>query len=182
MSCKFTEQRIQEVINFHGHNCPGLTIGIRVAEYALREFNGTAPDDLVCLTETDMCGVDGIQYLTGCTFGKGNLIHLDHGKAAFTFYDRNSDKALRFLLRPSAKLGEAGEKLDREQFQQKLMSVSLEELFSVAPAQRPLPRSALVLDSMCCETCGEETMESRTRRFAGKTLCISCFAEVEQKV
>jgi formylmethanofuran dehydrogenase subunit E len=29
-----------------------------------------------------MCAVDAIRFLTGCTFGKGNLVHLDHGKNA----------------------------------------------------------------------------------------------------
>lgn len=182
MKCQLEEQTLAKTIEFHGHSCPGLAIGIRAAEYALREFENTAAEDLLCITETDMCGVDGIQFLTGCTFGKGNLIHLDYGKAAFSFYDRNSGKAIRLLLRPEAKQGKKKEKLGREEIQRILMEKSLEEVFELIPLKGEPPRKARILASICCEECGEETMESRTRRFAGKTLCIPCFNDVEQKI
>ena len=182
MKCQFDEETIEKAIEFHGHSCPGLAIGIRAAEYALREMENTAKEDLLCVTETDMCGVDGIQLLTGCTFGKGNLIHQDYGKAAFSFYDRKSGNAFRLLLRPEAKQGKSGEKPDREELQHLLMTKSLEEVFERIPLSGKPPRKARVLESLQCEECGEDTMESRTRRFAGKTLCIPCFANVEQKV
>ena len=63
----------------------------------------------------------------------------------------------------------------------RIMSSSLDELFEVMEASEAMPRGARVLESLVCEACGEETMESRTRRFAGKTLCEPCFDEVEQK-
>ncbi len=44
-----------------------------------------------------MCGVDAIQFITGCTFGKGNLIHKDYGKNAFSFYRRRDQKAVRLV-------------------------------------------------------------------------------------
>ena len=88
MSCRLTEETIAKVIDFHGHSCPGLSIGMRVSELAQRELGDLPDTQMVCITETDMCGVDAVQYLTGCTFGKGNLIHRDYGKMAFTFYDR----------------------------------------------------------------------------------------------
>ncbi len=78
---------VQKVRDFHGHMCPGLAIGIRIAEIALREIGPHAEDEeVVAVVETDMCGVDAIQVLTGCTFGKGNLIFNDYGKKAFSFY------------------------------------------------------------------------------------------------
>ena len=98
---RIDEQQIKDTMSFHGHWCPGLAIGIRAAEWALKEM-GKAPDEeIVAVVETDMCGVDAIQYLTGCTFGKGNLIHKDYGKNAFTFYRRRDGKAMRLVLRPT---------------------------------------------------------------------------------
>ncbi len=74
---------VEEIVRFHGHMCPGLAMGIRAAEIALREVGPHSSDEeVVAFTETDMCAVDAIQYLTGCTFGKGNLIHLERGKNA----------------------------------------------------------------------------------------------------
>jgi formylmethanofuran dehydrogenase subunit E len=57
-----TEDIIRQAVAFHGHMCPGLAIGIRAAEVALRDIGPHAHDEeVVAVVETDMCGVDGIQ-------------------------------------------------------------------------------------------------------------------------
>ncbi len=202
MSCSLSQELIERTISFHGHSCPGLIIGMRAAELALRDLGGREEAELVAVVETDMCGVDAVQFLTGCTYGKGNLIHLDYGKMAFTFYDRRSSKGFRALLRPEADGGigtelralmkkvtegsatdeersRAGEL--RQQLERRYMSASLEEMFAKGDPGRVAPRQARVLQGLRCEACQEMTMESRTRRFDGKTLCIPCFEKVEQK-
>ncbi len=203
MTCAFSKEIIEAVVSFHGHSCPGLAIGIRAAEYALQELHDVTMADLVCVTETDMCGVDGIQFLTKCTFGKGNLIHRDYGKSAFSFFDRNSENAFRLVLRPDAK-GEEGEKtgtlmrkkdsgileveeevqltVSRTELMRRLMELPLNEMFEKQIVNTPAPRRARVLESMSCDHCKEDTMESRTRRFAGETLCVPCYEKVEQKI
>ena len=96
-------RRIDEVVRFHGHMCACLALGIRAAEAALREIGPHSTDEeVVALVETNMCAVDAIQYLTGCTFGKGNLIHLDHGKNAYTFVRRSAGKGIPVVARPDA--------------------------------------------------------------------------------
>ena len=201
MPCNLPKQKLQDTIAFHGHSCPGLTIGMRAAEFALREL--PQAKDMVAVVETDMCGVDAIQFLTGCTYGKGNLIHRDLGKMAFSFHDRGSGKGFRLRLRPEVRAdmdGEmgplmaamaAGTATDeqkhrsaelRQQLQARYMDLELEEMFDILPMDQSAPRPAKILQSLVCDACGESTMESRTRRFAGQTLCIPCFAEVEQKV
>jgi len=62
------------------------------------------------------------------------------------------------------------------------IGIRVSELFDVSPADAPAPRPARILDSLAFESCGEMTMESRTRRFDGRTLCIPCFEAIEQKV
>jgi formylmethanofuran dehydrogenase subunit E len=202
MPCQLSQEQIDQTVAFHGHTCPGLTIGIRAAELALREL-GREGADLLAVSETDMCGVDAVQFLTGCTYGKGNFIHRDYGKMAFSFFDRKANKGFRALLRPEARgamheefgtLFEktmSGKATDedrrrlgelREGMQERLLSLELEEMFEITPLEVPPARRAAILESLACEHCGEMVMESRTRRFGGKTLCIPCFAEVEQKV
>ena len=63
---------------FHGHVCPGLTIGYRAALYAMDLLGLTFSDDeqVVCITENDACGVDAIQAILGCSIGKGNLLSI----------------------------------------------------------------------------------------------------------
>jgi formylmethanofuran dehydrogenase subunit E len=95
------ERTLEDVAAFHGHICPGLTMGMQAASIALREIGPHSKDEeVVAVVETDMCGVDAIQYMTGCTFGKGNLIHRDWGKNAYTFFRRSDGRAVRIVGRP----------------------------------------------------------------------------------
>lgn len=178
MTCSLDKTLIDDTIAFHGHNCPGLTIGIRVSELAMKTLdisNSTSP---VCVTETDMCGVDAIQYLTGCSFGKGNLIHKDFGKSAFTFYDRDTQKGFRAVFKNDF----ARDEKDRAIRIKKLLDADLTDLFDITEVSLPPVRPAKILKSISCEDCGEMTMESRIRLFDGKNLCIPCFQKVEQKI
>ncbi|GAB4436776.1 MAG: hypothetical protein Kow0031_18570 [Anaerolineae bacterium] len=46
---------VQRAAEFHGHMCPGLAIGLRAAEIALREIGPHAQDEeIVAVVETDM--------------------------------------------------------------------------------------------------------------------------------
>ena len=198
-----SEEMIQKTVAFHGHMCPGLAIGIRAAEVALRDIGPHAHDEeVVAVVETDMCGVDAIQSLTGCTFGKGNLIHLDYGKNAFTFYRRSDGKGIRLATRLEAfaepdpewealreRLGDADlTPEERKRFwelhaarSRQILDIPLDELFELKEPEGKIPRHARVMDSVACEVCSEQVMETRTRRFEGKTLCIPCFHQMEQR-
>ena len=203
MSCSISKALIEKTISFHGHSCPGLAIGIRAAELALQTLGHPEQSDLVAVVETDMCGVDAIQFLTGCTFGKGNLIHKDYGKMAFSFYDRSTNTGFRAVLRPDIS-GEVGSELRslskkvangtaneeerircedlRRSLLDRYMDSDIERMFVVTEPVFPIPKAARILQSLQCEACGEMTMESRTRRMDGKTLCLPCFEKGEQKI
>jgi len=73
---------LQRAVIFHGHFCPGLAIGYRAAQIAMDALRTDRAEDeeLVAIVENDSCAVDAVQVLSGCTFGKGNLIFRDHGK------------------------------------------------------------------------------------------------------
>ncbi len=46
---------VEKAKEFHGHLCPGLAIGIRAAEVALREIGPHSSDEeVVAIVETDM--------------------------------------------------------------------------------------------------------------------------------
>jgi formylmethanofuran dehydrogenase subunit E len=81
-------------VKFHGHLCPGLAIGYRVAKYVQEHHPRSEDEELVCIAENNSSSVDAVQELLGCTFGKGNPIYKDVGKQVFTFYSRGKCKAL----------------------------------------------------------------------------------------
>ena len=91
-------------VDFHGHTCPGLAIGFQAARILMERLSARkAPDEeLVAIVETDACGADAIQVMTGCTFGKGNFLFKNYGKHAFSLMDRRKGKGVRACLRPDA--------------------------------------------------------------------------------
>lgn len=202
MTDETVEELNRRAVAFHGHSCPGLAIGVRAAQFCLERFGHNAEHPLTIVAETDMCGVDALQALTGCTLGKGNLLHRDYGKMAFSFHPQAGGGA-RILLDPTFAgdrqgrlralmrkvkdgLATPGDQEElarlREESQRDILAAPLEALFLVQPLAAPAPRPARVLESLACEACGEMTMESRTRRFDGRTLCLPCFQAVEQKL
>ena len=195
-----SREQLEGAVAFHGHSCPGLAIGLRAAEVALHEVGHDTDEAVLAVVETDMCGVDGIQFITGCTFGKGNLIHRDWGKMAFTFFRRRDGKGIRIRYRPRGLEDDAdaqgtalrdkrlrGEPLTapeqarlsalRDRQIDRILSAPIEDLFEIQAAEGPIPSRANRLASIACEACGEPTMESRIRRFDGAYLCIPCFEE-----
>jgi formylmethanofuran dehydrogenase subunit E len=202
MNLTQTPLDIEGARRFHGHSCPGLSMGIRVSEIALREIGPhSADEEVVCITETDNCSVDAIQYFTGCTFGKGNLIHHDYGKNAFTFFRRSDGKAVRISTRPEFWARSDPQELeifdrmraeepvsdeDRRYFQQSraqriqtILDAPLEELFEVRQVEIEMPDKARILASVTCTGCGEATMASRVRTFGGQPYCIPCFEALD---
>jgi formylmethanofuran dehydrogenase subunit E len=156
---------------FHGHECPGLAIGVRAAVEAMALLKAGASEDeeLVCVTENDACGVDGVQALTGCTFGKGNLLYRGTGKQAFSFFDRKSGQSVRLMLKPFK-----GE-MSRLQRQEYILNAPLEEIFAVGQPAFALPEPARHFTTIICETCGEGAPEHKIRLQDGKKVCLDCF-------
>ncbi len=190
------EETVRQVVAFHGHLCPGLAMGIQAARIALERIGPHAPDEeVVAVTETDMCAVDAVQVLTGCTFGKGNLIHQDWGKNAFTFFRRSDGKALRLVTRPEAWEGDtqqqelfarirSGDATEQEhaRFRQlhearswSILGAEPEQLFDSREFRGVPPPRARIHASVVCAACGEAVMETRIRRLEGRDLCQPCF-------
>ena len=160
---------------FHGHFCPGLATGIRVSEIALREIGPHSSDEeVVCIAETDNCALDAIQYFTGCTAGKGNLLHRDHGKNVFTFIRRSDGKAVRIARRDGRPRFDLNVQ-SRDARIQAILDAPLDELFEVREVEIDMPDKARILDSIVCTECGEAAMSTRVRTFRGQPYCIPCF-------
>jgi formylmethanofuran dehydrogenase subunit E len=190
------EATLDRVVEFHGHMCPGLAMGVQAAQIALREIGPHAKDEeVVAVVETDMCAVDAIQFLTGCTFGKGNLIHRDFGKNAFSFFRRSDGRAIRISVRPDAwqrdpehhalfakVRSKQATDAERARFQElhvsqshMVLAVDPDSLYSFEEINAAPPRQARIHASAMCAECGEGAMETRIRRLDGRDLCQPCF-------
>jgi formylmethanofuran dehydrogenase subunit E len=158
---------------FHGHICPGLTIGYKAALYA-RDLLGltfSEDEEVVCVTENDACGVDAISVILGCSVGKGNLLFRLRGKQAFSFFNRKTGKAVRLVLRGRPK----GDK-SRDEVQREMMDTPAEQMFEVKEVPFALPEPTRIFTSLVCEGCGEKTAENYIRLQGGKKVCPDCFS------
>ena len=68
-------------------------MGVKAAVLAVRELGvrSTGMEEVVAIVETNNCFSDGIQFITGCSFGSNALIYRDFGKTAFTLARRSGD-------------------------------------------------------------------------------------------
>lgn len=163
----------EKCVEFHGHECPGLAIGFKASEAAKKkmEFDFSKDEEVVCVTENDACGVDAIQVLAGCTFGKGNLIYRGTGKNAYSFFVRSTGETLRMVFKPIKN------EMSREERQEYILNSDIEDLFIFSKPKYDLPEKARLFDTIVCEECQEGAAEHRIRLQEGKKVCLDCFDE-----
>ena len=165
------EQQLWDAcVAFHGHACGGLTIGYKAAVYAMELLGLTRAEDeaVVCIAENDACGVDAIQVILGCTVGKGNLLFHLRGKQAFSFYERNSGRSVRLVLKPTPAFPE------KEGKSRYLQDTPAAALFDKKETVLSLPERARLFVSKPCSCCGELTAESMLRLENGQLVGLDC--------
>lgn len=183
------------IVKFHGHACPGLALGYRVSILALKEIGKRAKDEeIVAIVENNSCAVDAIQVMTGCTFGKGNLIFRDYGKQVYTFIKRSSGKGIRISViwespeetSQEKKMwdrymkGEHSEEVLKAVHNRKAKKIKIilneqdDKLFKIKKERMSIPEEAYLYPSIRCAICGEKVMEPRARIKHGKIVCIPC--------
>ncbi|HZV81087.1 MAG TPA: FmdE family protein [Geobacteraceae bacterium] len=167
-----------EIVRFHGHECPGLAIGYRMSLAAMAALGAdpAGDEELVAIVENDACGVDALQMVSGCTFGKGNLVFRDYGKQVYTLFSRSSGRSVRVLFHGRGIPAEIGE--DRMARAAWILAAPEGEIISTGPALLKVPTVARVRSSVPCAVCGEPVMEGRLRQVAGREICIPCAGEV----
>jgi len=181
---------------FHGHVCPGLSIGYRAAKAGMSWLAEKRSEDeeIVAIVETDACSADAVQVLTGCTFGKGNFIFRDYGKMALTLLSRKSGRGVRLCLKPGAfkpndehsaliqkvMKGQATE-AESERFQtlhlqktREVLEAPIDQLFVVTEATCEIPPRARMEPSAICTRCGEPTMPAKMVTDGADRICRGC--------
>lgn len=189
----------QKCAAFHGHICPGLSIGFKAAEAALENLAAarSADEEVVAIVETDACAVDAIQVMTGCTFGKGNFIYKDFGKMAFTLFSRKTGQGVRLCLRPEAHPGDethqalrkkvmagTADHQEKQQFSELHREISLaildtaaDDLFTIYDVHIEPPAKAKIEPSETCARCGEPTMRTKLELIDNKNICRGCLEQ-----
>ncbi len=174
MAREFTYMIFSDIVEFHGHTCPGLAIGYRMACSAMKALEASRSDDdeLLAIVENDACGVDALQYISGCTFGKGNLLFHDYGKQVYTLYSRSTGRGVRVVFHRNELPPELNS--DKPSLIEYILHSPDEKMLSIAPVSVQKIELARTRDSINCSLCNEAVMETRLREINGMPTCIPC--------
>ncbi|HPN35552.1 MAG TPA: FmdE family protein [bacterium] len=184
---------------FHGHKCPAMPMGLRAAAAAMNALGVERTGDSALLALVDLgddhcatCYGDGIQVLTGCTLGKGNIKKTHKGKWALTLIDKKSKRAVRVTPKAEAMLANKESAFFKdyrekgvpptkvpdevvEPLVQRVMNAPQEMILIVSEVQPyVLEEPPHSFNSFVCESCGEMVVEEYARVRSGKKVCIDC--------
>ena len=165
----------EEIIRFHGHECPGLAVGYKMATAAMESLESLRSEDeeLVAIVENDACGVDALQCVCGCTFGKGNLLFRDYGKPVYTIYCRSTRSGVRVHFHGKGLPEDLQD--DQSALAKWILSAANDSVLTVTPVTIPEPEPARIRKSIPCALCCESVMESRIQQLDDKPVCIPCY-------
>jgi formylmethanofuran dehydrogenase subunit E len=185
LSVRALDGFLEEATTFHGHLCPGVVLGVRMATVGCREVGVERPREagkgLAVFVEIDRCATDAIQVVTGVSVGKRTLKHMDYGKMAATFVNVPADRAVRVVAREEARcLARAwapGESDPRkaQTFAYRVMPEV--ELFRTEPVMVHAASLDRRRVRVLCDACGEAVNYRREVRRGGRTLCRPCSGE-----
>jgi len=200
ISANKTDILLIKAAQLHGHFCPGLAMGVMAATYAMKELQADSDgmEDLLAFTETNNCFSDGVQFVTGCSFGNNSLIFKDIGKTAFTLTKRDGN-GIRICSRHGSRdmieqafpdfqkyyeMVVAQQNRDPEIVSRHkkitlqrafgTLSLPFEKLFTVNRLQAVIPEYAPIHESVICKVCGESVMKSRTASNGNSFICFTC--------
>lgn len=187
----------------HGHLCPAMPMGLRVGAAALNALGveRAADGQLLALVELGedhcaTCFADGVQMITGCTFGKGNIKKLHYGKWGVTLVEVATGRAVRVTPKAEVMLankqtafftdyrekGIPASKVPQKVVQplvDRVMNAPAEQLLSVGPVfDHPVEPHRHSFDGLVCEACGEMVVEGYARLAGDQRVCIPCHERI----
>ncbi len=113
---------LKAALQLHGHECPEMGLGLKAGAAAMNWLGveRSAEDQLLALLHLPQgrwCFADGVQAITGCTLGKGNVRVAGRGPISLTLVEQATRRAVRVAPKvdfpPSRLPDEAAEALLR---------------------------------------------------------------------
>lgn len=176
---------IQALSLRHDNLCPRQILGVRMALAGAEALGLELPrkdKNLVVISETDGCFVDGLEVAAGISPGQRTLRIEDYGKVAATFINVLTSDAVRLAPQPDVRerAFDYVPEETRHYFAQLLgyQRMSDSELFSFTAVKlSPSIEEIVSLPGLrvnCC-VCGEEIMNEREVMAEGLAYCRTCF-------
>ena len=187
----------------HGHKCPAMPLGLRAGAVAMNRLGVERSRDKTLLALVELgedhcshCFGDGVQMITGCTFGKGNIKQLGYGKFGLTLVDRTTGRAVRVVPVADAQVqvkrtpffqnyrvkGVPASKVPEEIVDPliaQVLDAPEERLFNVSEVfDYEVEPAGETFHTFVCDRCGEMVVESYGRVVGNHKVCIPCAEEL----
>lgn len=132
---RVSDELLKHVVEFHGHLGPFLVLGVKAGLLANsmlgKDYFKTTATVVTDPSPPSSCFVDGVQFVTGCTMGKGN-IKLKKGRSISVLFLKEGKK---LRLKVTDKVLESIRKIASEEESRKeslkLLDSPVSELFEV---------------------------------------------------
>ncbi|HIJ00394.1 MAG: formylmethanofuran dehydrogenase subunit [Candidatus Methanomethylophilaceae archaeon] len=96
-------EEMERLKDFHTHLGPYVVIGYRMGLIAKEKIGKPRRCEVYCGKKPPIsCLIDGIQFSSGCTMGKGNIIIAGEGESRARFY-KTDNEFLEIKLIPDLK-------------------------------------------------------------------------------
>ncbi|RIV23236.1 formylmethanofuran dehydrogenase [Alicyclobacillaceae bacterium I2511] len=197
---KVTDEELKGAQFFHGHKCPAMPQGLRAGHLAMDILGvqrARTGGELMMIVEIgdnhfSGCLADGLQYSTGCTFGKSNIIKKPLGKFAFTLIDPKTQRAVRV----SAKHDRMKQCLTMPFFDERRKGIppydldpgvvdpliedtltrDWQEMFDVILYENyPVTKAGETFEAVQCQDCKELVVTQYAQQLNGEWYCQTCF-------
>ena len=121
---------------FHGHLGPWATVGYRMGQIARKRF----PDKLWGVVHTGnkppiSCLIDGVQFTSCCTMGKGNIKVKEDNQAMTMFYDERYILEIRLKDEWRVRIEGQTTSENEEDMAQMVFEAEDEDLFRITKAE-----------------------------------------------
>lgn len=186
-------------LQFHGHKCPAMPMGLRAGLAAMKALGVERSQDKELFVEAETgnghaagCFLDGIMTATGCTYGKSNIKKLYYSKMAFTLIDAETGRAVRVSLKPeffekalkSPFVQERGKGVPPQDIPATITDPLVERILGLPEGdflkvsdvfQKDLKKGTANFEVKRCAKCGEAVFTDKLTTTAdGTLLCIPC--------
>ncbi len=193
------QEILRDAFKFHGHKCWASAAGMRAGLAALRALGVKrtgVSSELHCIVEIGnnhgaQCFADGVQYVTGCTIGKGNIEKAGWGKLALTLIDKKRERSVRVSYRPtrqkriaeSAFMRMRSQGIPPDQIPEEeaqvvvdiILEAPKEEVLAIEEVRpHPWTEYGEIMGLRPCAECGELTSIAYLRVVGDRHVCIPC--------
>lgn len=128
---KYDKNLWEETIKFHGHECPGIAMGFKICEAAIKKL-GINPlnDEIICIAENNTCPADAIRFILGCNEKNNKLSFNLSENLTFSFFNKANNQKLKIQFKSLKR----DEDMSKEEFTNTILETDVDDLMDYSEA------------------------------------------------